>query len=112
MHLVPRSEGSIYIAMGLGVQDPKALHLSLERFHTILVHAAEPAARDTSRRLGIQLCGQLDKCDACSIAKVHVKPLLERIFQINLPNLVSCCGLTHFPCKPPEVEGRKFGSWR
>lgn len=41
--------------------------MSMERLQTVLGHAAEPITRNTAKRLGIQLHGQLEKCEACTL---------------------------------------------
>lgn len=48
VQLIPRIMFATYTALGLGAQDPKTLTLSVERFHTILGHAAEPTTRATA----------------------------------------------------------------
>ena len=83
VQLVPRPMGTLQNAVALGIQDPKILRMSVERFHAILGHAAEPTTRATAKRLGIELFGTLDKCEACTLAKIRAKPLLRAEWSVK-----------------------------
>ena len=101
--------GSVLAALAPS-NPPKATKMDVNEFHNIYGHASETLRRTNSKRLGIELTGEMHACTGCSMSKAIRKGIAHEtkrrsdkklgrgLVDLGGRNDVAFVGGKHYPC--------------